>query len=75
MNSREETTTVLDFLRTIEKQKKIITELKLSIKEVKSKHSKEIKKCMFSVYKTANRGESTRNKYKMKQDITVVFTF
>jgi len=73
MNSREETTTVLNCLRTIEKQKKIITELKLSIKEVKSKHSKEMKKYMFSVYKTANRGESTRNKYRMKQDITAVF--
>jgi len=73
MDIRVDTTNVINFLRTIEKQKKIIKELKLSFQEEKKKHSIELKKYKFVSYNKINRGISTRNKNQLQQNIKGVF--
>ncbi len=73
MNLREETTTVINCLRTIEKQKTMIKMLKLSIKCEKKKHLQDIKKYSFTSYKRVNIGVSTSSKKKVKQRISKVF--
>jgi len=73
MNVREDASNMINFLRIIEKQKKIITDLKLHIKEEKKKHLAEIKKYKFFNYNKVNRGASDRNKRKTKQKVTEVF--
>ena len=42
MNVREEPSNFINFLRIIERQKKIIKDLKLNIKEEKKKHLNQI---------------------------------
>ncbi len=73
MNLAEETTSVLNYLRIIQKKNKIITELKLQIKEGKKNHLKDINKYKFFKYNKVNRGDSSQNKYKQKQKIKDVF--
>jgi len=73
MNVREDATNFINCLRIIEKQKKIIQDLRLNIKEEKKKHINEIRKYSFFTYNKVNRGVSERNKRQTKQKVTEVF--
>jgi len=73
MNYREETSTVISYLRIIEKQKKIIKELKSNFLNEKKKRLKELNKYKIILNKKSNTGVSISSKNKLKQRINKVF--
>ncbi len=74
MNSREETTAVLNCLRTIEKQNRIIKDLKSGIQAEKTRHLKEISKYkIFKFSSRANAAVSAASKRRLRQKIKSVF--